>query len=273
MVRRTDMYAPDLPRNEEGWIILPKDSTVRKSLFFPPEVMSHPAKMNLYMQQACIDFVASPGETILDPFGGTGSLMIATLQGIRVILLDIEEGYHLLQQRVRDNLEKQLPEAAKLVTLLHGDNRFLLPIPCNHIITSPPYAGAMDIRKVRTKRDDAPDDWLVRMDQQMMEYSKNPRNISKLNTFLYNRAMKTIYRLCWESILPGGTLTVNIKDRIEGGQRVYLSKWISMVCKTLGFVEEGWFKWQVPGSGFTNIARSQGKMTVDDEDVIVFRRP
>ena len=267
------MYAPDLPRDPEtGWIILPRDSDERKGLFFPKEVMSHPAKMNLYMQQACIDFVAERGETILDPFGGTGSLMIATLQGIRVILLDIEEGYHLLQQRVRDNLERQLPEAARLVTLIHGDNRFLLPIPCNHIITSPPFASAMDIRKVRTKREDAPDEWLVKMDQQMMEYSKNPRNISKLNTFLYNRAMKTIYRLCWESIIPGGTLTINIKDRVEDGKRVYLSGWIDRVCKELGFEIIDWFKWKVGGAGFTNIRRSQGLLTVDDEDCIVYRR-
>ncbi len=263
-------FAPALLRNEEGWIILPRDSENRKNSFFPSEVMSHPAKMNMYMQEAIIDYVAKPGEILLDPFGGTGTLMIAALKGMMVILLELEDGYHKLEQEAKHNLELESPGSGSLVSLIQGDNRFLLPIPCHHIITSPPYAGAMDIRKVRTKREDAPDDWLVQMDKQMLEYSKSPRNISKLNTFLYNQAMERIYKLCYESILPGGTLTINIKDRIEGGKRVYLSKWIVKVCIKMGFKQRDWFKWKVPGSGFTNIARSQGRLVVDDEDVIIF---
>lgn len=265
-------FAPGLERDSNGWIVLPRDADDRRSSFFPEEVMAHPAKMNFYMQQAIIDYVAKPGETMLDPFAGTGTLMIAALQGIRVILLELEDGYHKLEQEARYNLALEQPGAEELVTIIQGDNRFLLPIPCNHISTSPPYAGAMDIRKVRTKREDAPDDWLVKMDTQMMEYSKNPRNISKLNTFLYNRAMERVYALCYQSVIPGGTITINIKDRIEGGKRVYLSRWVDRVFKKLGAVEIGWFKWRVPGSGFTNIARSQGKLVVDDEDVVVYRR-
>jgi len=266
-------FAPILPRNENGWIILPRDVEDRRESFFPEEVMKHPAKMNFHMQKAIIDYVAKPGETLLDPFGGTGTLMLAAAMGMGVILLELEDGYHKLEQEGRHNLGLEYPGAEKQVILLHGDNRFLLPIPCDHIITSPPYAGAMNVSKVRTKREDAPDEWLVEMDKQMMEYSKSSRNISKLNTFLYNQSMERIYKLCFESIRPGGTLTVNIKDRIEKASRVYLSKWVDRVCKKAGFESYAWFKWEAMGSGFTNIARSQGRLTVDDEDVIIFRRP
>ena len=275
MVRRQrGEYAPNIPKDEHGWYILPRDSDDRRNSFFPEQVMKHPAKMNLAMEQSIIDYVAKTGNVLLDPFGGTGTLMIAALQGMRVILIELEDGYHALEQEAQFNLGLAKPGAENLVTLIQGDNRFVLPIPCNHIITSPPYAGAMDIRKVREKREGAPDDWLVEQDRQMLEYSKSSRNISKLNTFLYNQTMEKVYRLCYQSILPGGTLTINIKDRIEEGKRVYLSRFVEKVCKQIGFTQNPaeWFKWRVPGSGFTNIARSQGKLVVDDEDVIIFRK-
>lgn len=266
------MFAPEYPRNEQGWILFPRDVQDRKSLFFPEEVMKHPAKMNFHLQQAIIEYVAQEGDVLLDPFGGTGTLMIAALQGYRVILLEIEDGYHKLQQQAKEELNKQVPGAGDLVILLHGDNRLMLPMPCNHIITSPPYAQAMNISRVRKKREDAPDNWLVEQDQRMMEYSKSPRNISKLNQFLYNQEIKKVYRLCYQSLLPGGTMTTVIKDRIDNGQRVYLSKWADKVCKEAGFELELWEKWKAPGHGFTKIAQSQGKMVVEDEDVLIYRK-
>ena len=265
------IFASGFPRTEEGWIQFPKDQEERKSLFFPDKVMKHPAKMNFHLQQAIIDYVVNPGDVLLDPFGGTGTLMIAALQDCRVILIEIEEGYHKLQLEALDNLAKQVPEAAELVILLHGDCRLLLPIPCNHVITSPPYAGAMDIRKVREQKEGR-DDLLVKADQMMVEYSKSPRNISKLNTFLYNQEMEKIYKLCYRSLPIGGTLTIVIKDRIENNKRVYLSRWVEKVCKKIGFQLELWEKWAAPGFHFTNVRRAQGLETVDDEDIMIWRK-
>jgi len=265
-------FAPEFAREEHGWITFPRDVEARKQLFFPDEVMRHPAKMNFHLEQSIIEYVGEPGDTFLDPFGGTGTLMIAALQGYRVILVEIEEKYHQLQQQALANLELQVPGASQQVVLINADNRMVLPIPCSHVVTSPPYAGAMDIRRVRKQREDAPDDWLVERDRQMLEYSKSPRNISKLNTFLYNQQMELIYKLCAQSIRVGGTITTVVKDRIENGKRICLGKWAEKVCLRLGLVLDLWEKWKAPGSGFTNIARSQGKETVDDEDIIIFRR-
>ena len=233
--------------------------------------MKHPAKMNFHLQQSIIEYVAKTGDTLLDPFGGTGTLMIAALQGYRVILVEVEDGYHKLEMEAKSNLEIQAG-CGNLVTLLHGDNRLMLPIPCNHIITSPPYAQAMKATKVRKRRADAPDNWLVEQDERMLEYSKSPRNISKLNPFLYNMEMEKVYRLCYQSLPVGGTMTTVVKDRINDGERVYLSKWADKVCKSAGFELELWEKWKTPGHGFTKIAASQGKQVVEDEDVLVYRR-
>lgn len=264
-------FAPEFPRNEDGWILFPRDTKDRKNLFFPEECMVHPAKMNFHLQQAIIEYVANEGQTLLDPFGGTGTLMIAALQGMRVVLLEIEDGYHKLQQEARMNLAAIDIEAANRILLLQGDLRFLLPIPCHHIITSPPYAQAMNIKKVREVKEGS-DGQFAEWDRQMMEYSKSARNLSKLNTFLFNQAMEKVYNLCYQSLYPGGTLTVITKDRINKGRRTYLGKWVDKVCKAAGFQPVIWEKWLAPGHAFTADRRSKGLEVVDDEDIMVYRR-
>lgn len=263
-------FAVGFPRDPEtGWILFPKDAKDRKELFFPEEVREHPAKMNFHLQQACIEFVAKEGETILDPFGGTGTLMIAALQGIRVILIELEEGYHQLECQARDNLNQQVPGAGDLVTLVHGDNRLVMPVPCNHIITSPPYASALHQRTIRKG---AEDDEFVKMDKMINQYSKHPRNIGGLNNFLYNMEMEKVYRLCSRSICIGGTITIIIKDRIEQGKRVPLCSWVDKVCKNLGLEAVLWEKWKTPGIQFTAINKMHGLEVVEDESIMVYRR-
>ena len=100
-------FAPEFKRDENGWILFPRDVQERKMLFFPDEVMKHPAKMNFHLQQSIIEYVAKPGETLMDIFGGTGTLMIAALQGYHVILIEVEDGYHKLQMEAKNNLEIQ----------------------------------------------------------------------------------------------------------------------------------------------------------------------
>lgn len=263
-------FAPKFPRDQvTGWILFPRDTSERKSMFFPEEVRSHPAKMNFHLQQACIDYVASEGETILDPFGGTGTLMIAAPQGINVILLEIEEGYHNLQQRAVDNLRQTDPESADRIFLLHGDNRLLLPITCHHIITSPPYASMLHQRTIRKGSED---DEFVKMDKQINTYSKDMRNIGALNNFMYNQAMERVYTLCYQSILPGGTLTIILKDRIEGQKRVSLTGWAERVSLRQGFTKVLHEKWKTPGIQFTQINKMHGLDVVEDESIMVFQK-
>ena len=258
------------PVDENGLILYPDDSEWRRSIF-PEKVFRHPAKANLHIISDVVDYTTEPGDTVMDIMAGTGSIMIAAMRDRRVVCIELEEGYQKLLFEGRQRIEELYPDARDIITILCGDCRDFLPIPVNHILFSPPYSSCMNIRKVRKQKEGA-DDYLVEQDRQMMEYSKHPRNLSKLNTFLYNQTMERIYKLCWQSILPGGTLTIIIKDRIENGERVYLSKWVDKVCRGIGFTLFGWFKWKAPGSGFTNIARSQGRLVVDDEDIILYRK-
>jgi hypothetical protein len=273
------VFAPEFQKDSHGWYLFPPNDSKERVMFFPEDALEHPAKLNFHLQQALIEYLTEPGETILDPTSGTGTLMIAALQKRRVILLEIEEKFHELQQRGKSKIKEAalITEDAQWmeenIILLQGDCRFLLPITCNHVMFSPPYAQAMNIKKVREQKEGR-DDYFVKQDRMMLEYSKSPRNISKLNPFLYSMEMEKIYRQLVDSILPGGTLTVVIKDRINNGERTFLSHWVNKVAiLQCGMEMKDWFKWKAPGVMFTNVRRSQGEEVVDDEDILVYRKP
>jgi len=262
----TETFAPEWPRNEKGWILFPKDTAggIRQALF-PPEAMQHPAKYNFAMIESIIDYVSNPGDTIMDIMAGTGTIMIAALSGRSVVCIEIEKVYHDIMIQAKEVIA---PAADRSITILHGDCRDFLPIPVNHIIFSPPYAA---ILKTKTTVDEK---WktMHRSHVRQSAYSGDMRNVGNLNKFLYNQAMEKIYGLCYQSILPGGTLTVIIKDYIQNSERVYLSKWVIKVCKSFGFIEKDWFKREATGSGYQDMWRSKGKATVDDEDIIIMRK-
>lgn len=259
-------FASGYLRSEEGWILFPKDSVggPRQSLF-PPAVMDHPAKYNFAMIQSIIEYVSEPDDTIMDIMAGTGSIMIGALLGRHIICVELEETYQDLISLAKSNIEL---DTMNTIILLKGDCRDIMPIPVNHIVFSPPYA---QILKSKGTLDDK---WktMHKSHQRQADYSANPRNIGNLNRFLYNQAMEKIYKLCYDSVLPGGTLTVILKDYINQGKRIYLSDWLIRTCVGLGFENTAWFKREATGSGYQDLWRSRGYTTVDDEDIVIFRR-
>ncbi len=268
MGRGTMEFAPNHPRNSEGWIVLPDDVSWRKSIF-PQGVMSHLAKLQMYLEEAIYHYVSKPGDTLLDPMGGTGTLMMAALEGRTVITLDIEKGYHELQKEVYSHLRARHPDMSPCIQL-HGNCKLLLPIPCHHIIFSPPYGQAFKPAKKITKF--VEDKYRVD-EEEYLAYAQTTGNVGLHNTFLYNQDMEKVYKLCYQSIRSGGTMSVVTKDIIEGGKRIYLTKWIQRVCKQIGFVQQDWFKTKMMGGPWQDIRRSRDEFTIDDEDTLIFRRP
>ena len=264
------VFAPQYGRNSDGWIEFPRSDRYERIKVFPEEVMGHPAMLNMFVQQEIIDYVSEEGDILLDPMSGTGTIMLAALFNRKVVCIELEEHFHKLQHQVKQHLAFN-EEIANNITLLHGDCRLFLPIPCNHIITSPPYGNAMKITKVRELKEGS-DNYFAKQDARMLEYSKSPRNLSRLNTFMYNQEMAKIYRLCYQSLPSGGTMTIIIKDRMKGEDRVWLSNWVTKVCVTVGFKVSEWFKWHATGTMYTNVRRQQGLETVDVEEIMVFRK-
>ena len=261
-------FASEYPRNDAGLILFPRDSQYRKELFPKLNLDAHPAKANIYLVQAIIEYVSESDEdTILDIMAGTGTIMVAALVNRRVICIEIEKKYcNILEQGVA-SLEEIAPGISDMITIIPGDCSKILPIPADHIIFSPPYSN---ILKKSTQ-------FLDRLSREtlgagLQDYSRHPDNVGNLNEFLYHQRMELIYKRCYASLPPGGTLTIIIKDHIENKVRVKLGERAKNDCEKIGFKLSDWFRWLPPGTIYSSFMRARGDLVVDEEEIIILRR-
>jgi 16S rRNA G966 N2-methylase RsmD len=263
-------FAPEYKRNEKGWIIFPSDTAYRAEML-DPESNKHQAKANVWLIQSCIEYVSTEGQMLLDPFGGTGTLMIGALVGRDVTLIEISPKYHALQQRTLAKLEGIATGCSSHISLMNLPLQQALPIPnyADHIITSPPYAGIMKSKgtdKLTTEK----------TDYDMAEYTfTHPQNLGLMADWMWAQQMELAYKKFFDSTKPGGTLTLILKDHMKDRQRVRLTQAGVDACIKVGYTldKSEWFKWAAPGSVYTHIYRARGWEVVDDEDVVVLRRP
>jgi DNA modification methylase len=268
-------FAPEYNRSPEGWILFPRDDTYRKTMF-PPEVAAHPAKANVYMIQSCIDYVSEEGQTLLDPFGGTGTLMVAALKNRNVVLIDISPIFSELQQKGADMLDKIAPGCRQLISIFNAPLQNILPIPnfADHIITSPPYASLMKSKGT--------DKLTAEKGMATGEYTfSHPLNLGLYSDWMWAQMLEEAYKKFFATLKPGGTFTLITKDHFKKNQKTEVREQIPLsqnavnTCLKIGFTldKSEWYRWKAPGSVFTSIYRARGWETVDWEDVIVLRKP
>lgn len=262
-------FAPEYSRTEEGWVIFPSDATYRKQMF-PEAVSGHIAKANVFLVQAIVEYVSEPGQTLLDPMAGSGTLMVAALMGRDVILIEINPRYCAWQRLALEFLDTHTaPGISSHINIFNSPLQVILPMPgaADHIIFSPQYASIM-----KTKGKDK----LTRetMGDIAGEYTySHPLNLGTMNDWLWAKEMTKIYKRCFDTLKPGGTMTLIVKDHMEKRQRAALSKPALDSCTSIGFSCKDWFKWKAPGSVYTGIHRSRGWEVVEDEDIIIVQKP
>ena len=114
----------------------------RKKPFFHPSAM--PSKLARCMVNLSR---AKAGELVLDPFCGTGSVMVeAGFVGCRVLGLDIQRR---MAEGTRRNLEHFGVDAEGLVI---ADSRKLPLVRIDRVVTDPPYGKSATTMKSTTKR-------------------------------------------------------------------------------------------------------------------------
>ena len=265
-----DMFAPTYPRDEFGKVLFPRDTVLRRQLFPYTDPQEHVAKANMLMVKELVEFVSEPGELILDPFAGTGTIMVACTIGRRVTMIEIEEVYCGLIELNLIGVRQTVKDADELVTLIPGNNNNILPIyeTFDHMIFSPPYSNLLRKSKAVEKDKTSVDLGYAKA----ADYSSDPENTSNLNDFMYYQKMDNFYKKCFTSLKHGGTMTVIIKDRMEAGKRIFLGKRAERDCLRIGFKLVAWNKWYAPGGGYSALNKSKGLETVDEEDLLTFRK-
>ena len=267
------VLALDYPRDEHGWILFPRDLTDRRKLVpssIQKDVSLHPAKMNLYLCQEIIKAFTKPGDTILDPFAGIGTTMVASRMDRNVILLELESHYCDLIITTLKFWKRDLSVELGNTTIIQGDNRQILPIPCDHIITSPPYgndfykSGGALIEKGMKSQEEA--------DSKASSYAGSTLSIGRLNPFLYNQAMIKVYKLMVAGLGSKGTITITHRDRLRGTKRILYARDIMKTMSDLGCDLISWEKWKAPGSKQSRVNEKKGVESILDEDILTFQK-
>lgn len=272
------MNFADREINEFGWMIYPSDKPLRAQLY--PEnllkkTMTHPARQMMHATIDIIEEYTKPGDTILDPFGGIGTVLIAATMGRNVVLMEIEPYYQDIIQECIDYLKAQeLPTYDNLpgdMVLVRGDNQVLLPFPCDHMILSPPYGN--DLAAGTTLSFEGREEEFAEYTARARQYAASPQNIGKQPEFIYRQVMKKVYAKMAQGLKPGGTITVTHRDRIKDGQRVLYVDSIVKALMDAGLRFEALRKWEVPRTIQANVNLNKGSGVVLDEDIITMRKP
>lgn len=270
-MEETKVFAEGRERDENGWLRYPVDRGLRRGMYSEElcdAIMTHPAKQQAHLHKDICEYVSSIGDTILDPFGGVGTSLLSATLGRHVVLVEIEDYYVGIIRRCIAELESrstEFPDGLGRMMVIQSDNRLALPIPCDHIITSPPYGN--DLAK------EAESAGLTStIGAQGMQYSKANQNIGKLPPFIYKQAMHKVYELMVKSVKVGGTITITHRDRIRDGERIlYIESIVSTLVK-LGCSVHLLDKWKAPGSMAAAVNKSMGLEVIEDEDIIIMRR-
>lgn len=260
-------FAPNFTRNLKDYIQFPKDVTEWRR-HFQQEKKGHPAPMNLYLIQELVRCYTKPGDRILDPMAGSGTLGWAALEGRDVVLMELSALYY---RTILRNIGAILnsPDCTGKIATLYGDCRLYLPLPVDHVIFSPPYSN---IRGQKSKLEEdiheGTEEYKATPDEQSL-------NVGNLSKFMYNQAMRIIYKKLGESIKPGGTLSIIIQDFVVKGVIQHIGKDAVRMCVDSGvFTLEDWHRRDAPLTFMRRLTQEQnpGQPEIDCEDIIVLRR-
>lgn len=125
-------------------ICFQQDTKERKG-WFKKASFSHPAKMHLSLQIYLIEHYTKPGDTILDPMAGSGTILTACALGRNVICVELEKKYVDMQKANWQKIQSLGPMMfCKMgeATILQGEARNLDGLLTDNILFSPPYARA-----------------------------------------------------------------------------------------------------------------------------------
>jgi len=253
----------------------PSDVKLRAKYFAGAD-KSHPARANLWMMIWLIKKLTKPGDLILDPTSGVGSLIYATLMGRNVVNIELEKHFADIQKLswARFNMEYK-PSGA--YTLLEGDARRYLPVKADCCIFSPPYSVTLSQGGAEVAA------MAIKSGTTVSQYGKDRAQLANLGYFNLIIGMKEIYRGVFNSLPPGGLMATITKDSVNtkasmhrglNGIEPYSADTIK-ICYEVGFeLYQLWMREAQPSLRL-HLAWSQnpGIPHVMTEEIIIMRKP
>lgn len=189
---------------------------------FPPEIPHRLTKLFSYY-----------GETVLDPFAGTGTTARAAIPlGRKAICVDQNEEYVNIIRKECAALRNGHADDFKPLEVVHGDSRnmsFIENDSVSLVVTSPPYWDKAD-------------------------YGGSPDNIGQRQTYSeFLSSMLPVFQECYRVLQPGRKMcvvTANVNQQTEHGLLTFpLATDFAVQLRSLGFVMVNEIIWSKDATG------------------------
>jgi len=192
----------------------------------------HPAVFPIEIPKRLIKLFSFYGETVLDPFAGTGTTAQAAIPlGRRTVCVEQNEAYAKIIRAVCGSLRNGRP-SSEMLQVVRGDSRKMPLLKDNSvglIVTSPPY-------------------W------NKAAYGKGPANLGNIDRYVhFFKEIRPVFEECFRVLMPGRKLcvvTANVNQHTDHGLLTFpLSIDFSVLLREIGFVMVNEIIWSKDGTG------------------------
>jgi modification methylase len=251
---------------------------VERKRYFVDESKEHPAKLEIRTFRWLVERYTQPGDVILDPMSGIGTVHLAATMRRPTIAIELSPRFVEIQKLNIAKLDKTLGLTAK-TEIRQGDCRRILPLPPNTvsaIIFSPPYA---DVEKAGIKTGFTDKGELMNVGA--FGYDEQQSNVGNLTVYpTYLDAMRHVYIACNRTLAIGSYLISVTKDRVKGGERVFIAKDNVRMCMEAGFELDEWhirkspftIRQVVPQRRRQEKGTDKPELNIRHEDLLVFTK-
>lgn len=195
----------------------------------------HPATFPIALAKKCVELFTHKGELVIDPFVGSGTVLIAARDLDRNALgFDLKKEYvelsesRLSQQKLVSHTRQMAvwDDARNIPDYLDEETVALS-------ITSPPYANLLN-RKRKNKSRRGKD----RRNEQYMkveQYSQDPRDLGTYDIIEYKKALTEIYSEILPLMKTKGHNVINVPDFWWNNTRIPLHVYVIEAVEDAGF--------------------------------------
>jgi DNA modification methylase len=193
----------------------------------------HPAVFPAEIPHRLTKLFSFYGDTVLDPFAGTGSTARAAIPlGRRSVCVEQNKRYVDIIRRSAGSLHNgHGPDFEALMTI-HGDSRNLHPIADGSVglvVTSPPYWNKAD-------------------------YGSGKSNLGAIDSYpAFIESTRPVWQECYRTLMPGRKLclvTANVNQHTDMGLLTFpLATDFAVLLREVGFVMINEIIWSKDGTG------------------------
>lgn len=205
--------------------------------------LGHPAMFPVALADRLLQcFVRESDRTVLDPFAGSGSTLLAACsRGLNGIGIDLSPDYialarrRLLDEGHSECLLREGRPAGSGFCLIEADARqiedLLAPESIDFCATSPPYWNILRQRRTADGRE-------------RRHYGDRKENLGEISSYgEFLEALRRVFAGVWSALRPGAYCCVVVMDLRKGSCFFPLHQDLSALMKEIGFIYDDLIIW------------------------------